>query len=104
VRGVRAGPRALVPATLQVAASLRRGSFTRDRQVQIQDGFAISLFALVSGARSMALAPWGELLVTQPSQGRIMALRDADGDGLAESQRALAQGLQCPYGMAFKDD
>jgi glucose/arabinose dehydrogenase len=103
VRGVRTGPRAMAATTLQVPPSLRRGTFAQDRQVQIQEGFAISLFALVSGARSMALAPWGDLLVTQPSQGRIVALGDADGDGVAEAQRPLAQGLQCPYGMAFRD-
>jgi glucose/arabinose dehydrogenase len=93
----------MASTTLQVPPALRRGAFAQDRQLQIQEGFAISLFALVPGARSMALAPWGEILVTQPSQGRIVALQDADGDGVAESQRPLAQGLQCPYGMAFRD-
>ncbi|MGH2368191.1 MAG: PQQ-dependent sugar dehydrogenase [Chloroflexota bacterium] len=93
----------LVPTTLRVPEAFRRGAFSQDRQLQIQEGFSIAVYALVSGARSMAVAPWGELLVTQPGQGQIMGLRDADGDGAAEAQRALLSGLQCPYGMAFRD-
>lgn len=100
---MRAAPRQLVTTTLQVAPQFRRGAFTQDRQLQIREGFSISVFGLVSGARAMTVAPWGELLVAQPSAGRIVALGDADGDGVAESMRTLAQGLQCPNGMAFHD-
>jgi len=97
-------PRATLAATVQVQPQLRRGAFSQDRRLQLPEGFSIGVFALVGGARSLALAPWGELLVTQPGQGRIVALRDADGDGTAESQRPLAESLQCPYGMAFQGD
>jgi glucose/arabinose dehydrogenase len=93
-----------VPTTLNVPPAFRRGAFSQDRQLEIQSGFAISVYALVPGARSMTMAPWGELLVTQPSRGTIVGLRDEDGDGAAETQRVVAQGLQCPYGMAFRDD
>ncbi|MBI3970717.1 MAG: PQQ-dependent sugar dehydrogenase [Chloroflexi bacterium] len=103
VRAAQAVVPALVSTTLQVPPSLRRGAFSQDRQLQIREGFSISVFALVPGARSMTLTPWGELLVTQPSQGRIIAVGDGDGDGVAEPPRVFAQGLQCPYGMAFRD-
>ena len=94
---------ALVATTLQVPAQYRRGAFAQDRQLQIQPGFGISVFGLVDGARSMTVAPWGELLVTQPGRGTIVGLADWDGDGAADAPRVVAQGLQCPYGMAFRD-
>ncbi len=98
-----ATPGGMTTTTVAVPAPLREGPFARDRQLQIQEGFAIAVFARVPGARSLELAPWGDLLVTQPRQGRIVALGPAGGDGAAGSQRALAEGLECPYGMGFRD-
>ena len=97
-------PRALAATTVQVPAPFRQGAFSQDRQLQIAEGFSIAVFALVPGARAMTVAPWGEILVSQPGQGRIAGLRDTDGDGAAEAQRTVLSGLQCPYGMAFRDD
>jgi glucose/arabinose dehydrogenase len=95
--------RRLVPAALSVPAPLREGPFAQERQLQVREGFAISVFGRVPGARSLAMAPWGELLVTQPSQGRIVALRPGAGEGAPAETRVLAEGLQCPNGMAFRD-
>ncbi|HEY9234607.1 MULTISPECIES: PQQ-dependent sugar dehydrogenase [Phenylobacterium] len=36
-----------------------------------------------------------------PSPNRIMLLRDADGDGMAETRTVFAQGLKRPFGMAL---
>lgn len=36
-----------------------------------------------------------------PSPNRITLLRDADGDGIAETRSVLLEGLNSPYGMAF---
>lgn len=94
--------RPLVSATINVPAPLRSGPLAQERRLQIREGFSITVFARVPGARSMTMAPWGELLVTQPAQGRIVALRE-NGDGAPAGERVLAQGLQCPYGMAFHD-
>lgn len=38
-----------------------------------------------------------------PSPNRITLLRDADGDGVAESRHALLEGLSQPFGMALVD-
>jgi glucose/arabinose dehydrogenase len=96
-------PRPLVTTTIVVPSALREGPFTQERQLQIREGFTISLFARVPGARSLELAPWGELLVTQPREGRIVAARYSGGDGPAATNRTLVEGLECPYGMAFHD-
>jgi glucose/arabinose dehydrogenase len=38
---------------------------------------------------------------TKPSPDRIFLLRDADGDGVAESRMLFAQGLHQPFGMTL---
>ncbi len=98
-----ARPRAMASTTLQVPGAFRQGVFSQDRQLRVPEGFAISVYALAPGARSLTTAPWGELLISQPGAGRITGVRDADGDAVAESQRTILAGLQCPYGMAFRD-
>ena len=40
----------------------------------------------------------------KPSPNRIMLLRDADGDGLAEVREVFASGLNRPQGMALVGD
>jgi glucose/arabinose dehydrogenase len=49
--------------------------------------------------RAMALAGAGV-----PSPNRIVLLRDADGDGTAETRRVFLQGLNSPFGMALIGD
>ena len=39
-----------------------------------------------------------------PSPNRIILLRDADGDGVAETRTTFAQGLNSPFGMALVGD
>jgi glucose/arabinose dehydrogenase len=39
-----------------------------------------------------------------PSANRITLLRDADGDGVAETRRVLLRGLNSPFGMALVGD
>lgn len=40
----------------------------------------------------------------KPSANRITLLRDADGDGVAETKEVLLQNLNSPFGMALIDD
>lgn len=46
----------------------------------------------------------GRAGATVPSANRITLLRDADGDGRAESRSVLLQGLNSPFGMALVGD
>jgi glucose/arabinose dehydrogenase len=39
-----------------------------------------------------------------PSANRIMLLRDADGDGIAETKTVFLEGLNSPFGMALVGD
>ncbi|MEM1418712.1 MAG: sorbosone dehydrogenase family protein [Myxococcota bacterium] len=70
--------------------------------------FRVQLFAdEVPFARWLARTPDGRVLVAQSKAERISWLRDADGDGVADSRGRLgdgAQGLDIPFGMAFAPD
>jgi glucose/arabinose dehydrogenase len=51
--------------------------------------------------RNMALAPSGEVFLAESGAGRIVVLRDRDGDGRFESRGVFADSLEEPFGLAF---
>jgi glucose/arabinose dehydrogenase len=66
-------------------------------------GFSISIFAKgLEKPRVMALDPAVNLLVSIPSQGRVVALPDQDGDGKADKIVTVIDGLKRPHGLAFR--
>jgi len=73
-------------------------------QIRLPPGFHIDYYARdVPNARSMALGAKGALFVGTRTGGRVYALRDANGDGVAERRYLLAEGLDMPNGVAFRD-
>lgn len=67
-------------------------------------GFHISTFAQdVPNARVLAFDPSGTLLLSEPSQGKVVALLDSDNDGVSEKKVTVVEGLNLPHGLAFKD-
>ena len=65
--GASAPPGASVTAPVQVPAALRTAPFDVSRSLTVPPGFTISVYARIGGARFMALAPNGDLLVaTRP--------------------------------------
>jgi glucose/arabinose dehydrogenase len=82
-----------VPPTAERIAGLR-----------VRDGLAVSVFARgLEGARMMALLPDGTVLLTRPEPGEVHALRDADGDGVAERSVRVASGLDGVHGVAVHE-
>ncbi|GAB4259366.1 MAG: sorbosone dehydrogenase family protein [Methylomicrobium sp.] len=74
------------------------------KQLQLPDGFSISLFAEnVPNARSLALGEQGVIFVGTRQQGDVYALQDSDGDGKADKRYVLATGLYMPNGVAYRD-
>ena len=70
--------------------------------MKLPPGFAISIFAEnVPGARVLALDPDGTLLVSLTSQGKVVALPDKNGDGVADKVVTVLDGLNKPHGLAF---
>lgn len=74
-------------------------------RLTVPPGFRVDVFADgLSHARRMALAPNGDVFVAEGNAGRIIVLRDADRDGVAERRETFAEGLARPFGLAFHDE
>lgn len=71
--------------------------------IKLPEGFAIAVFAEVEDARSMAISPGGTLFVGNKAEDKVYAVRDTDGDGVADRKWTIASGLDMPNGVAFKD-
>lgn len=89
-----APPGASVRRKLQVDPSLRRGPFAADRYLNVPPGFTASLIAIVPGARYLALAPNGDVFVSEPGAGRISIIHGSQAT-------PYATGLTKPHGMVF---
>jgi glucose/arabinose dehydrogenase len=80
-----------------------RGRLRLD-QIELPEGFRISVFAdQLPEARSMVLSAEGTLFVGTREAGRVYALRDATGDGRADSVYTVDRGLNAPNGVAVHD-
>ena len=70
----------------------------------LPEGFEIYSYATdVTNARSMCMGDKGTIFVGTRSGSKVYALRDEDGDYVAEKKYLLADGLNMPNGVAFKD-
>lgn len=71
-------------------------------EVTFPKNFNMGIFAEGLGApRVLLFDARGRLLVSIPSQGKVISLFDTDGDGYAESKDTILSGLQRPHGLAF---
>src|SRR4029077_17921090 len=71
---------------------------------RLPPGFTANEFAGgFESPRWMAVAPNGDVFLTLPEEGKVMLLRDGDGDGKAELTTVFAQGFDRPHGLAFHD-
>ena len=65
-------------------------------------GFTVNIFAdHLTNPRKLFVAPNGDVLLAESATGQITLLRDADGDGKAETVGEFASGFAIPYGMAL---
>lgn len=71
--------------------------------IKLPTGFSIAVYAEVPDARSMAVSPNGTLFVGNRSEDKVFAVRDTDGDNVADKKWTLATGLDMPNGVAFRD-
>lgn len=96
LRGI--GP-TMKPPPVPIAQELKTTGFP----LRIPAGFSISVFASEIGApRVLAFDPTGTLLVSIPSQGKVVALLDRNGDGSADGTITVIDGLNKPHGVAFQ--
>jgi glucose/arabinose dehydrogenase len=77
---------------------------TKLDKLVLPKGFHIALYAdQVPNAREMAVGANGTVFVGSTGAGKVYALTDRDGDGVADQVRVIASGLQLPMGVAFHD-
>lgn len=72
--------------------------------IQLPRGFDIAYYAQdVPNARSMTLGPGGTVFVSTRRDGRVWALRDEDGDQIAEVRHEIDAKLNTPNGVALRE-
>lgn len=72
-------------------------------RISLPEGFSISFYSdKVPGARSMTLGEEGTLFVGTKGK-TLYALSDTNGDNYAETVQIIANGLDAPNGVAFRD-
>ena len=77
---------------------------TASATLKVPDGFAVNIFASgFDNPRWMTVAANGDVFVADARVGRIISLRDSDGDGRAEISETFAAGRRYPHGMAIRD-
>lgn len=71
--------------------------------LNLPDGFSISIFAKdLVAPRVMVYGPDGNLWVSVPSEGKVISLKDSNGDGKAETHLVVAENLNRPHGLATR--
>jgi glucose/arabinose dehydrogenase len=72
--------------------------------IKLPPGFSINYYAEnVEGARSMALSPRGTLFVGSRDAGKVYAVLDRNNDNKADDVVVIAEGLNSPNGVAFRN-
>ena len=93
-------PSASLTVKVQVPASMRSSPFNVDRFLTIPPNFNISVFARIGGARFLAVAPNGDLLVSRPGAGSITLVRPGV-NGADPTYFTWASGLYRPHDIVF---
>jgi glucose/arabinose dehydrogenase len=78
------------------------GRAPREPRLSAPAGLAATYFASgLDGVRFMAVAPDGAVYASQPGQGRVVRLADANRDGVADGVVVAVTGMNQPHGLAF---
>lgn len=81
--------------------ALREATEERVRQLQVPAGFKVEKFAENLGeARMITIAPGGDVFVTDRDGGRVIRLRDTNGDGKADDEATVAE-LEKVHGLSI---
>jgi glucose/arabinose dehydrogenase len=92
---------ASVSRTLEVPQSLATSApFDQPRSLTVPPGFGIRLWARINKARFMARAPNGDVLVSVPSENKVVLLRERAND--VPEQIDFAKDLRKPHDMVFQ--
>lgn len=86
-----------------VAAITKKSAALPLDKIKMPEGFSIKVFAEVEGARSMVMSSSGMLFIGTQGAGKVYAVKDIDGDHIADKKWTIASGLNNPNGVALKN-
>ena len=89
-----------IPLCLFLLSCTHAEKLDLDR-LQMPPGFHIAVFAQAPHARQLAFSPGGVLLVTDMSDGTVLAFPDPGHTGRAERTITVLSDLNAPHGIAF---
>jgi hypothetical protein len=89
------------PVTLSVLAGESAAPFSVARTLRVPAGWTAEVWARVPDARMEDWSPEGDLLVSEPDEGNVVALRPGAGAQSAPAERTVLAGLTEPQGLAF---
>ena len=73
-----------------------------NKEVDLSRSYSRTIFAKdLKDPRDILVTPGGTVLVSLPSQGRVVALPDRNADGEADRQLDIVSDLNSPHGLAF---
>lgn len=84
-----------MPAITEASAKLPLNT------IKMPAGFSIAIYAEVEDARSMVMSPQGTLYVGNKGEDKVYAVRDTNGDFVADKKWIIATGLNMPNGVAI---
>jgi glucose/arabinose dehydrogenase len=101
-------PTASGPVSIERVTEVPNGVQGTNR-LTVPRGFHIDVFADgLEGPRRLLAVPRAngkyDVLVAESNAGRVRLLRDADGDGKAETRATLLDGQSQPYGLALHNE
>ena len=86
---------------VEVPARLDDAPYDKPRQLTLPAGWKASVYARITKARFMSPTPSGDLLVSQPSTGRVWLVRRG-GDGTGRATEFIG-GLDRPHDIVFTE-
>lgn len=86
---------------LSIPSGNAGGALTPGIHVRVPRGWRAEVWARVSGARFEAWSPQGDLLVSDPNDGRVVELVPGRKRSAPPSQHVVLSGLEFPQGLAF---
>lgn len=99
-------PAFLLSLALIATASAQNPAYTTEGvpDFDVRPGYRVTMAADdIKGARFLEFDDKGTLFVSLPREGRILACRDEDGDGVYEKRTTFVEGWDTAHGMHFVD-
>jgi len=92
-------PPASVQTKVKVPSTMTSAPFNTNRYLKVPPNFSASVYARIKKARFMAVAPNGDLLVSQPSTGKVLIVRPNGSKDPIISD--FVTGLRRPHDIVF---